>query len=489
MQLAKLLELPVKDFEDRVRKELMDNPSLEEGRYDGDDEGGDESAVSSDEMEQNDSGDDIYSDGSDDISESLMSDIGNYGTDDLPVYVASNAGEDRNELPIGDSGSFIEYLESQVINYDLDETQEQILHYLIGSLDNRGFIDVSLYSVVEELAFKQYIYVEEKDVEEVLKVLQSFDPPGIGARDTRECLLLQIERQLDGQEPISELKEHLLKIMHSIIADHYDMFINRDTKSLMEEMNLSSQAVKLIYEEIKKYNTSPGLSLGESSKARVQTLIPDFIVETDIEGNISMHLNSGTVPRIHIRREDVEKMKRYIANPDKMKRSEKEEMLYTQKKVADGQMFIDNIKQRRRTLFMVMQSIINKQRQFFITRNEADKVRLVLKDIADATGLDISTVSRVCNSKTAMLDGRMFALSEFFKLTRTNAEGEEVDSTEVTDRLKALIDAEDKSNPYSDEQLTQMLTKQGIKLARRTVAKYRNAMQIPSTTQRKTKRK
>lgn len=486
LQCAKLLEMSIGDFEENVKKEIVENPALEEGRY-GDDDSTDIKGVDSpDEMEQNDTGDDPYSDVSEDFRNEAEEEIRNYDKEDLPVYVANNSPEERNELPIGDSGSFIEYLESQIMNYDLDDTQQQIMHYLIGLLDNRGFISTKTYTIVEELAFKEYIYVEEKDVEDVLSVLQSFDPPGIGARNTQECLLLQIDRQLNNpDEPISEHKERFLLLQREVIANHYDLFLNKNKEALKQRLRINEVVIDAVFEALKKLNVNPGLSLGEASSSRVQTLIPDFIVETDPDGNIDLRLNNGEIPRLHVRPDYIRQLKQYLANPGKMSRGEKEGMLYTKQKVEAAQMFIESIKQRRKTLYEVMQTIIQLQKPYILSRDENDKVRMVLKDVAATSGYDISTVSRVCNSKCAMIDGRIYRLSEFFKLTRKNAEGIDVDGREVAQKLKAIIDSENKSEPYSDDQLSVLLAKQGVKLARRTVAKYRKELGIPQVADRK----
>lgn len=486
LQCAKLLEMPIGDFEQSVKKEIVENPALEEGRY-GEDDATDIKGVDSpDEMEQNDTGDDPYSDDSEDFRNEVEQELKNYDTEDLPVYAVNNGAEERNELPLGDSGSFIEYLESQIMNYDLDDTQQQIMHYLIGLLDNRGFISTDIYTIVEELAFQEYLYVEEKDVEGVLAILQSFDPPGIGARNTQECLLLQIDRQLNNpDEPISEHKERFLMLQREVIANHYDLFLNKNKEGLKQRLHVNEVVMEAIFEALKKLNVNPGLSLGEASSARVQTLIPDFIVETDPDGNITIRLNNGEIPRLHVRPDYIRQLKQYLANPGKMSRGEKEGMLYTKQKVEAAQMFIESIKQRRRTLFEVMSAIIKLQKPFILSRDENDKVRMVLKDVASASGYDISTVSRVCNSKCAMIDGRIYRLSEFFKLTRKNADGIDVDGNEVAQKLKAIIASENKEDPYSDEQLSAILEKQGVKLARRTIAKYRKELGIPQVADRK----
>lgn len=482
LQTEKLLELSIADFEQRVKEEVMENPALEEGRLYDDDEMDRNNADSSDEMEKNDTGDDPYSEK---IEDDDYANLSAYDSDDLPVSVSNRGNEERNVLPIGDKGSFIEYLESQMMNYDLDETQQEVMHYLIGLLDNRGFIDLPLHTIVDELAFKQYIYVDEEYVAEVLKILQNFDPAGIGAKDVQECLLLQIDRKLDEDVPITELGERFLLLQRKVIADHYDLFLKKRKDKLKAVLGVNDAIVEALFAALKKLNVNTGLSLGESANSCVETQIPDFIVETDLDGNIEMKLNAGDVPRLHVSREYLDHRQRMKTDPDKFSRSEKEEFAYKEEKRETAQMFIECIKQRRRTMHEVMKTIIDIQRAFILSKDEDDKVRMVLKDVADRTGYDISTVSRVCNSKCCLLDGRIYNLSDFFKLTRTNSSGDEVDGAKVKELLQALVDAEDKDKPYTDEQLAKLLTKSGINIARRTVAKYRNELGIPSLAERK----
>jgi RNA polymerase sigma-54 factor len=470
--------MPIAEFEQQVKKELVDNPALEEGAPEERDNVGE----SVDELGNNDTGIDPYSD----MDNENIANLSMYSDDDLPVYTSGSGVTERNELPLGDSGSFIEYLESQMMNYDLSEEEEKMLRYLIGSLDNRGFIDRSIATITDELAFKEYLYVSEQEVERVLHILQSFDPAGIGARSTQECLLLQIDRQLDNEEKtVSDLKKRILLLEREIIAHHYDLFINKNKERLKNKLGISSIQVDALFEEIRKLNVNPGFALSESTADRVQTQIPDFIVETDPEGNVEMRLNGGEVPRLHVSGDYIHQLRALQSRPSKLTRSEKEGMAYTRQKIEAAQMFIESVKQRRRTLYETMKAIIDLQRTFILTKDEDDKVRLVLEDVAKRSGYDVSTISRVCNSKCALLDGRIYPLSEFFKLTRKNAVGEEIDGRRVREMLQELVDTEDKMNPYSDDRLVELMKQKGVTLARRTVAKYRAEMGIPAVNSRR----
>lgn len=478
LQAVRLLEMPIAEFEQQVKKELVDNPALEEGAP----EERDNMGESVDELGNNDTGIDPYSD----MDNENIANLSMYSDDDLPVYTSGSGVTERNELPLGDSGSFIEYLESQMMNYDLSEEEEKMLRYLIGSLDNRGFIDGSIATITDELAFKEYLYVSEQEVERVLHILQSFDPAGIGARSTQECLLLQIDRQLDNEEKtVSDLKKRILLLEREIIAHHYDLFINKNKERLKNKLGISSIQVDALFEEIRKLNVNPGFALSESTADRVQTQIPDFIVETDPEGNVEMRLNGGEVPRLHVSGDYIHQLRVLQSRPSKLTRSEKEGMAYTRQKIEAAQMFIESVKQRRRTLYETMKAIIDLQRTFILTKDEDDKVRLVLEDVAKRSGYDVSTISRVCNSKCALLDGRIYPLSEFFKLTRKNAVGEEIDGRRVREMLQELVDTEDKMNPYSDDRLVELMKQKGVTLARRTVAKYRAEMGIPAVNSRR----
>ena len=478
LQAVRLLEMPIAEFEQQVKKELVDNPALEEGAPEERDNVGE----SVDELGNNDTGIDPYSD----MDNENIANLSMYSDDDLPVYTSGSGVTERNELPLGDSGSFIEYLESQMMNYDLSEEEEKMLRYLIGSLDNRGFIDRSIATITDELAFKEYLYVSEQEVERVLHILQSFDPAGIGARSTQECLLLQIDRQLDNEEKtVSDLKKRILLLEREIIAHHYDLFINKNKERLKNKLGISSIQVDALFEEIRKLNVNPGFALSESTADRVQTQIPDFIVETDPEGNIEMRLNGGEVPRLHVSGDYIHQLRVLQSRPSKLTRSEKEGMAYTRQKIEAAQMFIESVKPRRRTLYETMKAIIDLQRTFILTKDEDDKVRLVLEDVAKRSGYDVSTISRVCNSKCALLDGRIYPLSEFFKLTRKNAVGEEIDGRRVREMLQELVDTEDKMNPYSDDRLVELMKQKGVTLARRTVAKYRAEMGIPAVNSRR----
>jgi len=391
-----------------------------------------------------------------------------------------------SEMPIGQATTFIDDLWSQVVNYDLNEQQFSIMEFLIGSLDDNGYLTSSNYDIVDDLMFSQNIYSSEEEVEEVVKILQQFDPPGIGARDTRECLIIQLDRLLaDGNNQKFD-KLELLQDAREMLDKHYSLFINNNKDKLMNETGFGSLHLDDVFGVIRKLNPHPGLSLCESVSGSSQTVTPDFIIDTDQDGNISLSQNGGYMPSFHLSNEYLEMVKMAQNSSVKMSRHDKARFEYMKGKVDGAKMFIEAMHQRQHTLEKVMRTIIDLQHRFFITQNERDLNTLKLGDVASRTGLDISTVSRVCSSKYALVDGNLYKLSQFFKKNSINADGQEIDKSDVESVLRQLVDSEDKHNPYSDEKLAELLeSKGGIKVSRRTINVYRKKLGIPSSSNRK----
>ncbi len=493
LMLVKLIELPVSDLEERIKNEVIDNIALEEGR----DSMSEQERTKDDDNSQ--VSDEEHADSAEESSRTEGTDMeyGDYSSpDDMPSYLVNRRENEGAEIPIGDTRSFIEDLEGQILEYDIPEQKKQIVKYLIGSLNNNGFIDRPLSHIVDELLFSHNIDTDEKEVEDALHILQQFEPAGIGARNLQECLLIQIDRIRKNKEEQNENKRWLLKIGREIIAKEYDTWtkiadnpsdiLERVAEPLSEQLGVSSEDVVAAISVISKLNPHPGRSLCESSDDRVQTIIPDFIIETDSDGNITMTLNEGELPELHVNQEYVKQLDIYMKRGSDMSRSEKEAFTYTKQKVDAARMFIESIKQRQRTLYVTMKTIIDLQRDFFLTQDEDALHPMVLRDVADKSQLDISTISRVCNSKFAMVDGRMYSLKHFFMRTRANAEGEEIQARKVNRLISSIIETEDKNKPYSDEQLMELLKKKGLNISRRTVAKYRDSMGIPTAKKRAT---
>lgn len=472
--------MPLTELEERVKNELIDNVGLDDGNVN---ENGNESE------NENVNGDDDGSTGSstddDGNDNDNVSDAGQYDDDDLPTYTPNGMDVQRSDLPLGDSLSFIDDLREQLSECDLTEHQHELVDFLIGSLNNNGFLDTPIHKLVDEMLFNHNIETSDEELTAMLHVLQQFEPAGIGARDSRECLLLQIDRKMQDRDHLLGEKYFLLEDGRRIIDEHFDLFVNNNTEKLQRVLDIPQARMRLIIKELQKLNLYPGLALCESANDRIQSAVPDFIVETDGEGGISFHLNKGELPELRVSREYTEQLRMLESSRRQLSRSEKQFVDYTHQKLDAARNFIEAIRLRRHTLTVTMKAIIELQRAFFLSQIPEDLSRMVLRDVAEKAKLDISTVSRVCNSKYCLLDGRLYPLSYFFKATRNNSEGEEVDAEKVREAIKEIVSKEDKLSPLGDEQLSKALKKYGINIKRRTVAKYRNEIGIPIAEKRK----
>lgn len=460
--VTKLIELPVTDLEQRVRDELFENVALEEGHSD--DEPADLNDVN-DIGEQTDT---------DNFADNL------YDTDDLPVYQTGRR-EPQEEIPIGDTRSFIEDLEAQIADYDVTPLDRQLIRYLIGSLDDRGFIDRPLRNIADDLLFNHNIDVTNADLERALGILQQFDPPGIGARSLQECLLLQIDRLLAESDTSSSLR-----LARRVVAEAFPLFERNDTERMAQQLGVTPDQLRAAIQSIGRLNPHPGRSLHEAADDRAQTIIPDFLIETDHESQVTFTLNQGEVPPLRVSRDYLDQLRTYQQTADsQMTRSQRDAYTYTRQKVEAAQMFVLAIQQRRHTLIVTMKAIIALQHDFMLSQDDTQLHPLRLDDVAQRTGLNISTISRVVASKYALLDGTLYPLKHFFLRAKTNAEGQEILKTHVGPLLRQLIDDEDKRNPLSDEQLSQLMRQHGQPISRRTVAKYRDEMNIPTAALRR----
>ena len=482
LMTTRLLELPIVELEQRVKDESIDNIALETDRSNASEEdfGNRDEDFDQDSADEIDTIDGERADETDDREVS----IDDYAdSDELPVFQPSETS-DRQERPLGETLSFVDDLMRQMIDYGLNDHQRELVEYLIYSLNDNGYIEASLSRIADEMLFHHNIQTDETELEEALHILQQFDPAGIGARDTRECLLLQLERKMNDREHLIGEKYFLLEDAHRLIAEHYDLFVNNNVEKLKTVMNLSAARLRVIFEELRKLNLHPGLALTESAKDRVQSAIPDFIVETDENGQIDFRLNRGDLPELFINREYAQQLKEYQTSKRKLSRSEQDFVTYIQRKIEAAKLFIEAIVQRQNTLKKTMAAIIQLQHTFFLTQDPNDLQPLVLKDVAEKAGFDISTVSRVRNSKYCLLNGRIYPLSYFFKHPRSNAQGTAIDADRVRDRIRQLVAEEEKAHPLSDQQICDMLNKMGFEIKRRTVAKYRDEIGIPPLQKR-----
>ena len=477
LMTTRLLELSVLEMEQRVKDEAIDNFALETTPDSDRDD-----ALASSNGESDDQDTDGFEEGREENPDEMAEReafIDDYlESDDLPAFQQRHDA-DRQERPIGETVSFVDSLMDQLMDYDLSDHQRELVEYLIGSLNDNGYIETPLSRIADEMLFHHNVYTDEMELSEALSVLQQFDPPGIGARNTQECLLLQIDRKMNDKEHLLGNKYFLLEDGRRLIADHYELFVNNNVEKLKSVMGLSAARLQLVFGELRKLNLHPGLALTESAKDRVQSAIPDFIVETDENGQIDVRLNKGDLPTLRINPEYVKQLKEYESAKRQLTRGEQAFVTYTRPKVDAARLFIEAVRQRRETLLRTMKAIVQMQRQFFLTQDPNDLQPLILKDVAEKTGYDISTVSRVRNSKYCLLDGRMYPLSYFFKHLRLNAKGESVDASKAHEAISQLIAAEDKAHPLSDQQISALLAQKGINIKRRTVAKYRDEIGIP----------
>ena len=405
--------------------------------------------------------------------------------DDLPTYNGQMQRDNAEyeEIVYGDSTSFIDKLNEQISERILTEREKTVLKYLIGSLDDDGLLRKELDVIADELAIYQGIDLNEHEIEHILKLLQDFDPPGIGARSLQECLILQIERKVKEGE--WDRNSNLYKILFTIFNNYFEAFTKKHWDKIKNALELSDLQVKALQNEIRKLNPKPGASMGETLGRNVQQITPDFIIDTDENGNVSFTLNQGELPELRVSQSFNDMLEAFKENKEGMNRQQKEALLYAKGKIDKAQGFIEAIKQRRNTLYVTMKAIIEIQRKFFQEGNEADMKPMILKDIAEKTGLDISTISRVSNIKYAQTRWGTFPLRHFFTDSYTTDEGEEMSTRKIKIVLKEVIEQEDKSKPLSDDTLAKVMKEKGFPIARRTVAKYREQLNFPVARLRK----
>ncbi len=473
---ASLVELPVTQLLDRINTEMNDNPALES------ESGGDytESTDTQESLDNPEPSDDFYEQNEREERQSALDDaLSNIGRDDedLPVYHGGSAiAEEHEDMVYGETRSFYDQLKEQMGETDMTARQYDVMEYLIGSLDDDGLLRKSLVAISDELAVYHNLDVSVSEIEQVLLLLQTFDPAGIGARSLQECLLLQIGRR----EP-SRLKD----LMMRVVNDYFEAFTKKHWQRIQQALQLNDLQIETLIGELRKLNPKPGASLGETVGHSLQQITPDFIVDTQDDGTVSFQLNTAEIPELHVSQSFTDTLREYQNNKDNMSRQMKEALLYTKKKVDAAQGFIEAIKVRRHTLTATMKAIIQWQHRFFEEGDEALLRPMILKDIAEKTGLDLSTISRVSNSKYAQTRWGTFPLRHFFSDGYVTAEGDELSTREIKAALQDIIETEDRQKPYSDETLGKLLAEKGYPIARRTVAKYREQLGIPIARLRK----
>lgn len=474
IQLMKLLQVPTANLETRIKEELEENPALEldEDVHDAD-ELNDEFTDSTEE-EYNDE-----PDGSEDEYEDI--DISEYvqeGDDEVGDYKLRDDNypeeDESRQLPYKNESSFYEQLLDQLGLLNLEEKEQTIAEQIVGSIDEDGYLRRDTSAIVDDLAFRQNITATEEEVETLIKRIQQFDPPGVAARDLRECLLIQLFRLRDEGKPVD--------IAIKAISKYFDEFTKKHYEKIQRGLNLDDDQLREVMQQIIRLNPKPGGNVGEINKAE-SYVVPDFFILNN-GGKLELTLNSRNAPELRISEGYRDMLKDYERGAKKDKR-QKEAVLFIKQKIDSAKWFIDAIKQRQHTLLSTMNAIMEHQYDFFLTGDETELRPMILKDIAEKTSLDISTVSRVANSKFVQTEFGTYRLKFFFSESLSTESGEEVSTREVKKILSDFIEGEDKRRPLSDERLTELLQEKGYNIARRTVAKYREQLNIPVARLRK----
>lgn len=492
IQLMKLLQIPTAVLEQRIKEELEANPALEESDNPGDFEANEsqdeplslneEDETSNTEFEDDGSlGGEDTSMGADDYINDYLENDETYGMDG--GY--SSSDEQEKSIPAAVENSFHEFLERQLGLLNLEEErQESIALQIIGSIDDDGYLRREPSAIVDDLMFSQNIFTSEQEILLMLSKIQKFDPPGIGARSLQECLLLQLQYQLDQKEELETIRKSQ-KVAYTIIEKYFEEFSKKHYEKLQKALGISEEDLKAAVDEILKLNPKPASGYSGNTSAN-QYVIPDFIVENK-DGELELMLNTKNAPDLRIS-DQYKDMLRHYKRTIKGRRAtsrEKEAVLFIKNKIDSAKWFIDAIKQRQHTLYQTMFAIMQYQYDYFLSGDTRKLRPMILKDVADITGLDISTISRVANSKFVQTEFGAKRLKEFFSESMQTTEGEEVSTLEIKKILNDLVGAESKKKPLSDEKLTSLLQEKGYNIARRTVAKYREQLNIPVARLRK----
>ncbi|MGN6437315.1 MAG: RNA polymerase factor sigma-54 [Agriterribacter sp.] len=472
IQLMKLLQVPTANLEERIKEEMEENPALEAT-----DENHEEQDGEQEEFESN-TEDEFEADGSEDEYDNL--DISEYVSDDDDIadYKLKDDNypemDEKQTLPFKIESTFHEFLLEQLSMLNLSEQQRKIAEHIVGSIDDDGYLRRDYGAIADDLAFRQNISATEEEIDALVKQIQRFDPPGICARDLKECLLLQLQRK--KEEGID------VDMTISILSEYFDEFTKKHYEKIQRGLNLTDDDLKNAISQIIKLNPKPGGNIGEVNKAE-SYIIPDFFIHNN-NNNLELTLNSKNAPDLRISEGYRDMLKEYDKGSKKDKR-QKEAVIFIKQKIDAAKWFIDAIKQRQNTLFTTMHAIMDYQRDFFLTGDETTLKPMILKDIAERTGLDISTVSRVANSKFVQTEFGTYRLKFFFSESLSTESGEEVSTREVKKILSDMVEGESKKKPLSDERLTELLQQKGYNIARRTVAKYREQLNIPVARLRK----
>jgi len=477
--VMRLLQQPVISLEQRIKQEIEDNPALEETADINDiDEITDENA-----QDSIDADEDTFSEEDEDRTELKADNEFSYedyfDLDDIPDYklVSNNRSPDEEawESPVVSGTSFQEYLLAQMGVQKIPDKQFIIASTIIGNLDETGYLTRDIPALINDLVFNQNIEATEAEILEALKLVQGFDPPGIAARTLQECLLLQLINKAD--------RTYTTDLAEVIVRYYFDEFSKKHYEKILQKAHITEEELKEAVEEITKLNPKPGFTISEEVRSS-QYIIPDFLISIN-DGEIELNLNSRNTPELSINREYVDMLQGYNHKKKKISSNEKAALSFIKQKIDSARGFIDAIKQRQETLYVTMRAIMDYQKEYFQTGDETRLKPMILKDISNKVGLDISTVSRVANSKYVQTPFGTFLLKSFFSESLQNAMGEEISTREIKKILSDTIEAENKSTPLTDEELEEILQKKGYNIARRTIAKYRKQLRIPVARLRK----
>lgn len=449
IQTIKLIELPIQELEQRIRTEFEENPVLDDTPDPGRSSDDSPKDVSLDELKD------------DEYIPSYKTKVSNWGRDARPEYNTFSVRE-----------SFTQSLRDQLGYRDLSDHQRQIAEFIVGSLDSDGYLRRDTETIVDDLAFRAGITTDEDEVEDMIAVVQELEPTGVGARDLRDCLLLQLE----ACRPTDEVRNAI-----ALLEDYYTEFSNRHFDKIMSRMGISREQLLAAMERIKRLNPAPGGQIDDSYSDEAQQIVPDFVLLDD-ENGLHFEMPRFRIPEVRVNPRYAGMLE---ASRSEGERSQKEAATFVRQKLDQAKWFVEALKQRQNTLQKTMQAILDYQREFFGSGDEADLRPMVLKDIAEITGFDISTISRVVSSKYIETSFGIFRLKHFFSEGMENRDGEEVSTREIKKVLRECVDGEDKTDPLTDEQLVEELGRRGYNVARRTVAKYRGQMDIPTARLRK----
>lgn len=469
IQLMKLIQLPTQAFEQRLQEELVENPALEENRA--------EDTYDLDDYEVN-TNDDDYDDYDNDHIDTHDINIDEYlSNDETPdyKYQTNNYSDDDDDksLPFAAPVSFHQDLINQLNTFIITEDEREIAEFLVGSIDDMGYIRRTTQDIVDDLAFTQGIYTDESTVERILHLVQQLEPVGVGARDLQECLLLQLKHKTPSDAVLLAI---------NVIEQQFESFSKKHYDKLLQKFEISQQQLRKAIDEIEKLNPKPGGSFDGNQKM-VEHIVPDFTIRI-VDGELELLLNGRNAPELHVSKEYQEMLQSYKDTSEKSN-AQKDAVQFIKQKLDSAKWFIDAIKQRQDTLYVTMNAIMFYQQEYFLDGEESKLKPMILKDIADMVGLDISTVSRVANSKYVDTPYGTKLIKEFFSESMTNDQGEEVSTIEIKNILQQVISEEDKKKPLPDDQLADILKEKGYPIARRTIAKYREQLEIPVARLRK----